>query len=130
MLATGTISLLSACKFLLRDQKLAIARDQIRMSIGYLKSFAGVWPLAEKSLQEIQTIAREVLRQQHKDQHNARQVEVLLTNNVRQLDPTSDLDPRKDSHDYALPLPSLDSLQTYLNLSDLQTDISAWFVEY
>ncbi|KAJ6437699.1 putative AC transposase [Purpureocillium lavendulum] len=61
MLTTGTLSLLSACKFILQDQKLAIARDQLRLSIGYLKAMSGVWVKAAKNLEEVQTIAREVL---------------------------------------------------------------------
>ncbi|UNI17034.1 hypothetical protein JDV02_003413 [Purpureocillium takamizusanense] len=61
MLTTGTLALLSACKFILQDQKLAIARDQLRLSIGYHKAMAGVWTKAAKNLEEVQTIAREVL---------------------------------------------------------------------
>ncbi|KAJ6445164.1 quinate dehydrogenase [Purpureocillium lavendulum] len=61
MLTTGTLSLLAACKFILQNQKLAIARDQIRLSIGYHKAMAGVWTKAAKNVEEVQAIAREVL---------------------------------------------------------------------
>ncbi|GKU11633.1 unnamed protein product [Fusarium langsethiae] len=61
MVSEGTLSLLSACKYLLRGKKLVIARDQIRLTIGCLKSLAEVWTRTAKNVQEIQTIARHVL---------------------------------------------------------------------
>jgi hypothetical protein len=130
MLTTGTISLLSACKFLLQDQKLAVARDQVRMSIGCLKSFAGVWPLAGKSQREVQTIAREMLGLQCQAGNNVRPAEESLADNDGQ--PRSDpvIGSQECLTDRALPYPSLDTLQTYWDLSDLQTDISAWFTTY
>lgn len=130
MLTTGTISLLSACKFLLEDQKLAVARDQVRMSIGCLKSFAGVWPLAAKSLQEVQTIAREMLCHPSQGQIDVRLAEESLADNDGQLRPNPVVGPHESLSDRALPYPSLETLQTYWDLSDLQTDISAWFTTY
>ncbi|RGP67668.1 hypothetical protein FSPOR_5857 [Fusarium sporotrichioides] len=61
MVSEGTLSLLSACKYLLRDKELAIARDQIRLTIGCLKSLGEVWTRTARNVQEIQTIARHVL---------------------------------------------------------------------
>ncbi|KAF0639888.1 hypothetical protein FPSE5266_05949 [Fusarium pseudograminearum] len=61
MVSEGTLSLLSACKYLLRDKELAIARDQIRLTIGCLKSLGEVWTRTAKNVKEIQTIARHVL---------------------------------------------------------------------
>ena len=61
MLVTATAALLSAYKYQLAGSSLRIVRDQIRMSIGCLRSFATIWPRAEISLQEVQTIAREML---------------------------------------------------------------------
>jgi hypothetical protein len=40
-----------------------MTREQIRLSIGCLKSFATIWPRAGKNLQEVQAIARELLFQ-------------------------------------------------------------------
>ncbi|KAK1590942.1 uncharacterized protein LY79DRAFT_553648 [Colletotrichum navitas] len=62
MTSEGTLALLSACNFLLRGKELSIARDQIRMSIGCLKTLGEIWPRTARNLQEIQTIARHVLR--------------------------------------------------------------------
>ncbi|KFY29865.1 hypothetical protein V494_08424 [Pseudogymnoascus sp. VKM F-4513 (FW-928)] len=130
MLTTGTIPLLSACKFLLVDQRLAVARDQIRMSIGCLKSFAGVWPRAGKNLQEVQTIAREMLGYPALRGCNARVTEESLADGDTQ--PHSDLaiDSSESAAGHANLCTSLDALQSYWDLSDLQTDFSAWFTTY
>lgn len=61
MVSEGTLALLSACRFLLRGRDLAVARDQIRMSIGCLRALGDVWPRTAKNVQEIQIIARHVL---------------------------------------------------------------------
>lgn len=61
MVSEGTLALLSACTFLFKGQELAIARDQIRMTIGCLKALGELWPRTAKNVQEIQTIARHVL---------------------------------------------------------------------
>lgn len=61
MISEGTLALLSACKFLLRGTELAITRDQIRLTIGCLKSVAEIWPRTARNVSQIQTIARHVL---------------------------------------------------------------------
>ncbi|KAL2847523.1 hypothetical protein BJY01DRAFT_212476 [Aspergillus pseudoustus] len=61
MLSEGILALLSACHFYLRGPKLAIARDQIRMTIGCLKALAELWPRTARNVREIQTIAQHVL---------------------------------------------------------------------
>ncbi|KAK1999790.1 hypothetical protein LX36DRAFT_631736 [Colletotrichum falcatum] len=62
MASEGTLALLSACNFLFKGKELAIARDQIRMSIGCLKTLGEIWPRTARNVQELQTIARHVLR--------------------------------------------------------------------
>ncbi|KAJ5089770.1 hypothetical protein N7532_008454 [Penicillium argentinense] len=62
MISEGTLALLSACHFLLKGSKLAIARDQIRMTIGCLKALGEYWPRTARNVREIQTIAHHVLR--------------------------------------------------------------------
>ncbi|KAK1455980.1 hypothetical protein CCUS01_10340 [Colletotrichum cuscutae] len=47
--------------FLLKGKELAVARDQIRMTIGCLKTLGKVWPRTAKNVREIQTIAQHVL---------------------------------------------------------------------
>ncbi|KAF4453175.1 hypothetical protein F53441_4114 [Fusarium austroafricanum] len=61
MVSERTLALLSACNYLLQGNALAIARDQIRLTIGCLKSVGEVWPRTAKNVKEIQTIARHVL---------------------------------------------------------------------
>jgi hypothetical protein len=61
MVSEGTLSLLSACNFLLKDKDLMIARDQIRVAIGCLKVLAEIWPRIARNVREIQTIAQSVL---------------------------------------------------------------------
>lgn len=119
MIATGTISLLAACKFLLVGQKLAIARHQIRMSIGHLKSFANVWPKAERSLQEIQTIAREVLGRPPSQQNHVRPVEVASNGDGS----ISALGSGVTSA-CGLSPSSMEGLQAYLDFSNLYADLT------
>jgi hypothetical protein len=61
MVSEGTLALLSACHFYLKGAKLAIARDQIRMTIGCLKALGEFWPRTARNVREIQTIAQHVL---------------------------------------------------------------------
>lgn len=61
MVSEGTLALLSACAFQLSGKELAIARDQIRMTIGCLKDLGELWPRTARNVKEIQTIARHVL---------------------------------------------------------------------
>ncbi|KIW47842.1 uncharacterized protein PV06_00500 [Exophiala oligosperma] len=61
MVSEGTLALLSGCKFLFKGKELAIARDQIRMTIGCLKVLGELWPRTAKNVQEIQIIARHAL---------------------------------------------------------------------
>jgi len=61
MVTTVALSLISACKFHFTDQRLSIARSQLRLMIGCLKSLAQAWPQAGKNMIELQAIAREIL---------------------------------------------------------------------
>lgn len=61
MVSEGTLALLSDCSFLLKGRELAIARDQIRMTIGCLKTLGEFWPRTARNVEEIQKIAQCVL---------------------------------------------------------------------
>jgi hypothetical protein len=61
MVSEGTLALLSACKFLLKGRELAVARDQIRLTVGCLKALGELWPRTARNVEEIQIIARHVL---------------------------------------------------------------------
>lgn len=71
MITTGMIPFLSACKFVLTEQKLAKARDQIRLSIGCLRVLAKTWPQGGQSVREMQAIAQEVLQLRHTTSSNS-----------------------------------------------------------
>lgn len=129
MLATGTISLLAACKFHLTGQRLGIARHQIRMSIGHLKTLAEVWVQAARSLSEIQTIAREVLGQQLTQRQQVEPNEGSDKHIVDKSGPESMSDLcQNPSGDY-FAQHSMEGLQAYFDLGDFCTDQN-WVAEY
>lgn len=49
---------IAACKHLLQDHALAIGRDRLKLSIGYLNTMGNFWPLAKKMAREVRGIAR------------------------------------------------------------------------
>ncbi|KAH4221081.1 hypothetical protein HBI06_161980 [Parastagonospora nodorum] len=55
----------STCRYLLEDRALAIARDRIRLSIGFLNSMGSVWPLGKMMAKEVSHIARINLSKSH-----------------------------------------------------------------
>jgi hypothetical protein len=63
MLVNAIISLVAACKYGLVASSARMTREEIRLGIGCLRSFAMVWPRAERTLGEVQAIAREMLLQ-------------------------------------------------------------------
>ncbi|KAK5994006.1 C6 finger domain transcription factor iacK [Cladobotryum mycophilum] len=130
MLTTGTLSLLAACKFLLKEEKLSIARDQIRVSVGYHKVMAAVWSQAKSNLQEVQAIAREVLAIGANGKANKAVVRTAeISVNSGQPSSNSGTDFSEGLSDDALSSVSLDNLQTYWNMSDMQMDISSpWWM--
>ncbi|KAL6711772.1 hypothetical protein ACN47E_002815 [Coniothyrium glycines] len=52
---------MAACKYLLEDHALAIGRDRLRLSIGYLNTVGSFWPLGKKMAKEVKAIARSAL---------------------------------------------------------------------
>ena len=61
MIAATTIVHLSACKHVLRNEKLKLARERIRVAMGALETFAEVWAAAKRIVREVKTIAWEIL---------------------------------------------------------------------
>lgn len=122
MLATGTISLLSACKFFLTGQKLAVARHQIKMSLGYIKSLSKVWPQAQTTVQEIQTIAREVLEKSSQDHSRIRCLDTIPPNCSIQPSFSPGFDFSQASSACGLAMPFLEILDTEFPLNDILAD--------
>ena len=61
IVATLASSQISACNILLDGHGLSIARDRVRLSIGYLNAMASVWPLGKKMVKEVRFVARKTL---------------------------------------------------------------------
>ncbi|KAF2011666.1 nicotinate-nucleotide diphosphorylase [Aaosphaeria arxii CBS 175.79] len=59
--ATLATAQISACNILLEDRAQSIARDRIRLSIGYLSQMGTFWPLAKKMAKEVRYVARATL---------------------------------------------------------------------
>ncbi|TFA98889.1 hypothetical protein CCMA1212_009339 [Trichoderma ghanense] len=127
MLTTGTLSLLAACRYTLRGQELAVARDQIRMSIGCHKAMAAVWPQAGSNLHEVQAIAREVLGlpmgSGSSSSSSKHQVKAPIQHVLPSPGPPLAMSGPDSSSDSLSPFP-LDNLQTYWNMSSMQPDLS------
>ncbi|KAL7896819.1 hypothetical protein HDV63DRAFT_405351 [Trichoderma sp. SZMC 28014] len=133
MLTTGTLSLLAACRYTLRGQKLAVARDQIRMSIGCHKAMANVWPQAGSNLHEVQAIACEVLGLPMGNNNRNNNKPVKPSFNQTSSSPETPSIPEPSLQDAscgsdALNLMAMDNLQAYWNMAAIQPDTSfSWW---
>jgi hypothetical protein len=59
--AAIAVAEISACNVLLDDHALSIARDRVRLSIGFLRQMGTVWPLARHMADEVKYVARSTL---------------------------------------------------------------------
>lgn len=128
MVSEGTLALLSACHFLLKGPKLAIARDQIRMTIGCLKTLAELWPRTARNVREIQMIAQHVLGLGSKTASNngtPRSGDLpQLSGGNGQESLGSEGENSSINTDILPLLGSLDDLCGWYNIGDLGTDFS------
>jgi hypothetical protein len=53
---------ISACRAKLHGDRHAAARERVRLGLGVLKAYGKVWSVGNRTLTEIQTIAREMLK--------------------------------------------------------------------
>lgn len=135
MLTTGTLALLAACRYSLRGQKLAVARDQIRMSIGCHKAMANVWPQAGSNLHEVQAIACEVLGLPMGNNINNNNTNKPIKPSFNQTcsspETPSIAEPNLQDASCgsdALNLMAMDNLQAYWNMATIQPDTSfSWW---
>lgn len=51
----------SACNHLLEDHALDIARDRVKLSIGFLSAMGSIWPLGKDMARDVRAVARLVL---------------------------------------------------------------------
>lgn len=127
MISEGTLALLSACSFLLKGKELAIARDQIRMTIGCLRSLGEIWPRTARNLKEIQFIARHVfgLDSNGTSSENPKPNEVpcLLGGQGEMSD---GCETRTSSIDVLSAVSAADDVYDYYNIDDLAPELSWW----
>ncbi|KAK1701178.1 C6 zinc finger protein [Colletotrichum godetiae] len=130
MVSEGALALLSACSFLLKGKELVFARDQIRMTIGCLKTLGQVWPRTAKNVQEIQTIAQHVLGLKSKlnrgraASNTARSLAVFEGSSAETSGSHSYLS-SNESEMFA-PLGSMDDVCGWYNMEDLGPQLSQW----
>lgn len=131
MTAAATHTLLSAIKVLFSGRQLAVARSQLRLVVGYIRTLAKVWAQGGKNLEEIQTIAQEVLSRRNESQHQT----ATEQGNASIQKPVVDTAPCIEGLDGwsnpAMALETQDVLSLYWNLNnDIQADIPVWFNGY
>lgn len=131
MISGGTLALLSACKFLLQKKDLAIARGQIRMTIGCLQTIGEVWPRAARNVREIQFIARRVLdletRTVSKSETPKSSEVPSLSDGEERGGSAPDVDDVVNDTEIFPWFESIDSPGAWCNLSDLDLDLSWGF---
>ncbi|KZL75829.1 C6 transcription factor [Colletotrichum tofieldiae] len=128
MTSEGTLALLSACNFLLKGKELAIAREQIRMTIGCLKTLGEIWPRTARNVQEIQTIARHVLRLGPRATSNINHAKSSsapsLSTSEGRLGPQTE--PPTSENDVFSSFGSMDDVCGWYSLEDLGPHFAEW----
>ncbi|OLN87360.1 hypothetical protein CCHL11_09280 [Colletotrichum chlorophyti] len=130
MLSEAALALLSACNYLLKGKKLAIARDQIRLTIGCLKALGEIWPRTAKNVAEIQTIARHVL---------GLKAQSFIVSNLansngfqspyggeNQSSTRSEAEASSSGGEGLVSLGSMDDVCGWYNLEDMGSDLAQW----
>ncbi|KAI0100268.1 hypothetical protein GGR51DRAFT_533037 [Nemania sp. FL0031] len=134
MTAAGTHTLLAAIKVLFSGRRLAVARHQLRLVVGYMKTLAKVWSQGGRNLEEIQSIAQEVLSRKTEPRQPITP-ETDSEGSGSQKMPAADTEPCIEGLDNwsnpAMTLGTPDPLSTYWSLNnDFQPDIPVWFGSY
>ncbi|KAF2130036.1 hypothetical protein P153DRAFT_385270 [Dothidotthia symphoricarpi CBS 119687] len=93
-LATAQIS---ACNNLLDDHAQSMARDRIRLNIGFLKAMGSIWPLGKKMVKEVQHVARSTLINLQNtmtamDTDLTDEMELLCDEVIWPIDPSAEID--------------------------------------
>ncbi|KAI0483518.1 hypothetical protein F4859DRAFT_401331 [Xylaria cf. heliscus] len=132
MTAAGTHTLLAAIKVLFSGRQLVVARHQLRLVVGYIRTLSKVWTQGGKNLEEIQIIAQEVLSRKNEPQQ---QITPDKSNTNTPRLPAVETVPCVEGLDGwsnpAMALETQDVLSPYWNMSnDFQTDIPVWFSSY
>ncbi|CAI6339019.1 unnamed protein product [Periconia digitata] len=100
IVARLTAAQIAVCNVLLDDDYgLTIARDRVRLSIGFLNSVGTIWPLAKKTAQDIKRISRASLtslpstvEQQSQAVSEPAEIEIARDEVLWPLDPAAQID--------------------------------------
>lgn len=149
MTAASTHTLLAAIKAVFSGRQLAVARHQLRLVVGYMKTLSKVWSQGGRNLEEIQLIAQEVLSRKgvsssspnhhhNHHHHQERPNSGFADGDAAGQRTTVGLDTAEPCiegleawNNPGLALDPPDSLSAYWNLSsDYQQDIPIWFSSY
>lgn len=86
----------SACNNLLEDKALSIARDRVRLSIGFLNAMGSIWPLGKKMAKEVRAIARSNLSSVQNtvatESGPATEIDLLRDELIWPIDPSAQID--------------------------------------
>lgn len=130
MISEGTLALLSACSFLLKGTELSIARDQIRMTIGCLRTLGEIWPRTAQNVREIQAIARQALGfESSTSTPNSNTPSLAFTTSCSGGDNQSigiAEDSETSINDYLPNAEDVDGACNWFNLGDLGQDFAWW----
>ncbi|TQV90720.1 C6 zinc finger domain-containing protein [Cordyceps javanica] len=125
MISEGTLALLSACKFLLRGNELAIARDQIRLTIGCLKHLGDLWPRISRNVSQIQTIAKHVLSIEAHVTSKEASGSVHSATSVEENASSGDM-PSSSSSDIFSAIRDFDDICGWYDVGELDPTLSFW----
>jgi hypothetical protein len=96
MSAQLAVAQVSACVNLLEDRSLSIARDRVRLSIGFLDAMGTFWPLGKMMAKELRHIARTQLSKDHStismDSGPAADVDFPRDESIWPVDPSAQID--------------------------------------
>lgn len=86
----------SACSNLLEDHALSIARDRIKLSIGFLNAMGSIWALGKAMAKDIRAVARSVLvvppSMSTVQQESTDEIEISRDELIWPIDPSVDVD--------------------------------------
>ncbi|KAJ4983331.1 C6 transcription factor [Stagonosporopsis vannaccii] len=86
----------SACSNLLEDRALSIARDRVKLSIGFLNSMGSIWALGKSMAKDVRAIARSVLYIPSSittvEQNISAEIEIPRDELIWPINPSADVD--------------------------------------
>ncbi|KAL7929246.1 hypothetical protein V8C35DRAFT_199394 [Trichoderma chlorosporum] len=127
MISEGTLALLSACKFLLKDRELSRARDQVRLTIGCLKTLGDIWPRTARNVQEIQKIARHALGlKEDSPVPTISDVPTLLRLSSSDRQTTQESEISSSTNEVPYIMNSLDGACSWYSLGDIDAEMPWW----